>query len=84
MSSHPILDADETDRSGVPLTAAGRAQLMARLAQSKGMQMPMMPVPMVMPQLPPVASAPVAPAIPVVQGTPSRYFVLQNMFNPET
>lgn len=86
MASHPILDADETDRSGVPLTAASRAQLMARLAQSKGMHMPVptpaavMPTPAPMP----VVAVPQPAAVPAVQGVPSRHFVLQNMFNPET
>ncbi|XP_037076998.1 RNA-binding protein 39-like [Pollicipes pollicipes] len=35
-----VLDSDEMDRSGVDLGATGRLQLMAKLAQGTGMQLP--------------------------------------------
>lgn len=73
---HPVLDKDETERSGVTLTAQSRSSLMAKLATRNGEA--------------PVLSAPVAAPAPVVQAPPppkqvveTKQFMLTNMFDPE-
>ncbi|RZF34761.1 hypothetical protein LSTR_LSTR007813 [Laodelphax striatellus] len=73
-----MLDSDELDRSGIDLGATGRLQLMFKLAEGTGMQIP-----------PAAASAlNLNPGLPVVpQPTPpiaTQCFMLANMFDPAT
>ncbi|KAK6631887.1 RNA-binding protein 39 [Polyplax serrata] len=73
-----ILDTDELDRSGIDLGATGRLQLMYKLAEGTGMQIP-----------PAAANAlNLANALPqAVQPAPpiaTQCFMLANMFDPAT
>lgn len=71
---HPVLDKEETERSGVTMTAMGRSSLMAKLA-ARGDAAPGVP--------PPPATAPPPPAAPAPpEVVESRQFMLNNMFDP--
>ncbi|KAG7209390.1 hypothetical protein KM043_015486 [Ampulex compressa] len=75
-----LLDTDELDRSGIDLGATGRLQLMFKLAEGTGLEIPpaaanalnMAPV-MAAPQPPPQAAPPIA----------TQCFMLSNMFDPQ-
>ncbi|CAL1684970.1 unnamed protein product [Lasius platythorax] len=75
-----LLDTDELDRSGIDLGATGRLQLMFKLAEGTGLEIPpaaanalnMAPV-MTQPQPPPQAAPPIA----------TQCFMLSNMFDPQ-
>ncbi|CAD1476444.1 unnamed protein product, partial [Heterotrigona itama] len=75
-----LLDTDELDRSGIDLGATGRLQLMFKLAEGTGLEIPpaaanalnMAPV-MSTPQPPPQAAPPIA----------TQCFMLSNMFDPQ-
>uniref|UniRef100_A0A1B6D091 RRM domain-containing protein n=1 Tax=Clastoptera arizonana TaxID=38151 RepID=A0A1B6D091_9HEMI len=77
-----VLDSDELDRSGIDLGATGRLQLMFKLAEGTGMQIPAAAASAlnlngVVPGLP----------LPVTQPTPpiaTQCFMLANMFDPMT
>jgi RNA-binding protein 39 len=74
------LDADEGG-GGLQLNAQSRMMLMAKLAQNAGIQMPAAQV------LPPSISAIVnnpPKSVPPVSGTPSRFVLITNMFDPAT
>lgn len=75
------LDADDGG-AGLALNAHGRMMLMAKLAQNAGIQMPVSQVPI----LPNLMNNPANPAkpVPVVSGTPSRFVLVSNMFDPTT
>ncbi|XP_076043494.1 RNA-binding protein 39-like protein Caper isoform X2 [Oratosquilla oratoria] len=70
-----LLDSDEMDRSGIDLGATGRLQLMAKLAEGTGLQLPAA-----------AANALHMPAQPQQQpATPAiatQCFLLSNMFDP--
>lgn len=74
-----LLDTDELDRSGIDLGATGRLQLMFKLAEGTGLELPqaaanalnMAPATTV-PQPPPQAAPPIA----------TQCFMLSNMFDP--
>lgn len=68
-----ILDSDEMDRAGVDLGATGRLQLMAKLAEGTGMQLPAAAA-SALGQAPPAPSV-VAPIF-------TQCFMLSNMFEP--
>ncbi|XP_046735515.1 RNA-binding protein 39 isoform X3 [Diprion similis] len=75
-----LLDTDELDRSGIDLGATGRLQLMCKLAEGTGLEIPpaaanalnMAPV-IAAPQPPPQAAPPIA----------TQCFMLSNMFDPQ-
>jgi RNA-binding protein 39 len=72
------LDADEGG-AGLPMNANTRMMLMAKLAQKAGIQVPA-PVSF------PAAPAPAGNVAdrPVITGTPSRFVLISNMFDPLT
>ncbi|XP_063922805.1 RNA-binding protein 39 isoform X2 [Zophobas morio] len=77
-----ILDSDELDRSGIDLGATGRLQLMFKLAEGAGMQVPQAAANA-------LSIATGQPIVPQVQqnSTPpiaTQCFMLSNMFDPAT
>ncbi|XP_022918671.1 RNA-binding protein 39 isoform X2 [Onthophagus taurus] len=75
-----ILDSDELDRSGIDLGATGRLQLMFKLAEGAGMQVPQAAANA-------LSMATGQPVVPQVQtnSTPpiaTQCFMLSNMFDP--
>ncbi|CAG9854947.1 unnamed protein product [Phyllotreta striolata] len=77
-----ILDSDELDRSGIDLGATGRLQLMFKLAEGAGMQVPQAAANA-------LSMATGQPVVPQVQThtTPpiaTQCFMLSNMFDPAT
>lgn len=77
-----ILDSDELDRSGIDLGATGRLQLMFKLAEGAGMQVPQAAANA-------LSIATGQPVVPQVQtnSTPpiaTQCFMLSNMFDPAT
>ncbi|XP_015122492.1 RNA-binding protein 39 isoform X1 [Diachasma alloeum] len=80
MQGPSLLDTDELDRSGIDLGATGRLQLMFKLAEGTGLEIPpaaanalnMAPV-ISTPQPPPQAAPPIA----------TQCFMLSNMFDPQ-
>lgn len=77
-----ILDSDELDRSGIDLGATGRLQLMFKLAEGAGMQVPQAAANA-------LSMATGQPVVPQVQthSTPpiaTQCFMLSNMFDPAT
>lgn len=77
-----LLDSDELDRSGIDLGATGRLQLMFKLAETAGMQVPAAAANA-------LSMATGQPVIPQVQShsTPpiaTQCFMLSNMFDPAT
>lgn len=95
-----FFDSDEMDRAGVDLGATGRLQLMAKLAEGTGFQIPqaaanalnMTGVPPIVTQQTPVPGLPTSLAAagfnaPPVQQTPpiaTQCFMLSNMFDAAT
>ncbi|XP_050049560.1 RNA-binding protein 39 isoform X2 [Dermacentor andersoni] len=81
-----FLDSEELDRSGIDLGATGRLQLMAKLAEGTGFQIPQAAVnalqmnPTVLPGQPQAAAVAVA-AAPTIA---TQCFLLSNMFDPLT
>lgn len=91
------LDTDELDRAGIDLGATGRLQLMAKLAEGTGFQIPeyaakslamnqMGPQPPVPPPIPGTVVAPAQPQVPApTSNAPpiaTQCFMLSNMFDP--
>ncbi|KAM4709513.1 putative RNA-binding protein 23 [Discoglossus pictus] len=86
-----FLDSDELERSGVDLGATGRLQLMAKLAEGTGLQMPFAAqaalqlngaIPLT--ALNPALSA-LSPALSLAtQSVSSQCFQLSHLFNPQT
>ncbi|CAG9771168.1 unnamed protein product [Ceutorhynchus assimilis] len=77
-----LLDSDELDRSGIDLGATGRLQLMFKLAETAGMQVPAAAANA-------LSMATGQPVVPQVQtnSTPpiaTQCFMLSNMFDPAT
>lgn len=77
-----ILDSDELDRSGIDLGATGRLQLMFKLAEGAGMQVPQAAANA-------LSMATGQPVVPTVQTntTPpiaTQCFMLSNMFDPSS
>ncbi|KAL1491192.1 hypothetical protein ABEB36_011829 [Hypothenemus hampei] len=77
-----LLDSDEMDRSGIDLGATGRLQLMFKLAETAGMQVPAAAANA-------LSLATGQPVVPQVQtnSTPpiaTQCFMLSNMFDPAT
>ncbi|KAF7281368.1 hypothetical protein GWI33_004851 [Rhynchophorus ferrugineus] len=77
-----LLDSDELDRSGIDLGATGRLQLMFKLAEGAGMQVPAAAANA-------LSMATGQPVVPQVQSnsTPpiaTQCFMLSNMFEPST
>lgn len=75
-----LLDSDELDRSGIDLGATGRLQLMFKLAEGAGMQIPA-------PAANALSMATGQPVVPQVQQTTTppiatQCFMLSNMFDP--
>lgn len=81
-SATSILDSDETDRSGIELGTTGRLQLMAKLAEGTGIQLPKAAVTALqMGQLKiPTSVANQSAAVPVA----TQCFLLTNMFDLNT
>lgn len=81
-SATSILDSDETDRSGIELGTTGRLQLMAKLAEGTGIQLPKAAVTALqMGQLKiPTSVANQSTAVPVA----TQCFLLTNMFDLTT
>ena len=82
-----FFDNDEMDRAGVDLGATGRLQLMAKLAEGTGFQIPQAaanalnmpaPVPGAMPGMN------TAPAVQTAPPIATQCFMLSNMFDPNT
>lgn len=73
-------ELDDANTGGFSMTAAGRAQLMQRLARG-AVDTPGI-APPVPPPAPPAAPAPVLPDVPRMQ--PTKCVVVKNMFNPQT
>ncbi|XP_046999807.1 RNA-binding protein 39 isoform X2 [Schistocerca americana] len=74
-----ILDSDELDRTGIDLGATGRLQLMCKLAEGTGMQIPQAAAT--------ALNLNSAGALPMQQTTPpiaTQCFMLANMFDPST
>lgn len=77
-----ILDSDELDRSGIDLGATGRLQLMFKLAEGAGMQVPQAAANA-------LSMATGQPIVPQVQSTAAppiatQCFMLSNMFDPSS
>ncbi|KAK2175508.1 hypothetical protein NP493_727g01036 [Ridgeia piscesae] len=79
-----MLDSDEMDRAGIDLGATGRLQLMAKLAEGTGFQIPPVAASALnMPNAPP-GGVP-APATPIIAPPiATQCFMLSNMFDPTT
>lgn len=79
---HSSLDTDEMDRSGIDLGATGRLQLMFKLAENAGLEIPQIAANALL------ASAPQPVTQPVVQEVAppiaTQCFLLVNMFDPAT
>ncbi|CAK1603260.1 unnamed protein product [Parnassius mnemosyne] len=73
-------DADELDRAGVDLGATGRLQLMFKLAEGTGLQIP----PAAASVLMGTGSSLVAPQPQVAPPIATQCFMLNNMFDPAT
>lgn len=75
-----ILDSDELDRSGIDLGATGRLQLMFKLAEGAGLQVPQAAAN----ALSMATGQPVVPQIPTNSTPPiaTQCFMLSNMFDP--
>ncbi|KAJ0181772.1 hypothetical protein K1T71_002494 [Dendrolimus kikuchii] len=73
-------DADELDRAGVDLGATGRLQLMFKLAEGTGLQIPPAAASVLMGN----NSALVAPQPQVAPPIATQCFMLNNMFDPAT
>ncbi|XP_046404322.1 RNA-binding protein 39 isoform X1 [Ischnura elegans] len=78
-SGPSILDSDELDRTGIDLGATGRLQLMFKLAEGTGMQIP--PAAANALNLNPVGGLPSQAATPPIA---TQCFMLANMFDPTT
>ncbi|XP_013200506.1 RNA-binding protein 39 [Amyelois transitella] len=78
--SNTRFDADELDRAGVDLGATGRLQLMFKLAEGTGLQIP----PAAASVLMGTGSALVAPQPQVAPPIATQCFMLNNMFDPAT
>ncbi|XP_077502992.1 RNA-binding protein 39-like protein Caper isoform X1 [Amblyomma americanum] len=82
-----FLDSEELDRSGIDLGATGRLQLMAKLAEGTGFQIPQAAVnalqmnPTGLPGQPQAAAVAAAAAAPTIA---TQCFLLSNMFDPLT
>lgn len=93
-----VLDTDELDRAGIDLGATGRLQLMAKLAEGTGFQIPQVaanalnmpnpPAGAAMPGQPPVPGAAPSMQQPASQQVAppiaTQCFMLSNMFDPNT
>lgn len=77
-----ILDSDELDRSGIDLGATGRLQLMFKLAEGAGMQVPQAAAN----ALSLATGQPIVPQMPTHTTPPiaTQCFMLSNMFDPAT
>ncbi|KAL3282452.1 hypothetical protein HHI36_005636 [Cryptolaemus montrouzieri] len=77
-----ILDSDELDRSGIDLGATGRLQLMFKLAEGAGMQVP----PAAANALSMATGQPIVPQVQTHSTPPiaTQCFMLSNMFEPTT
>lgn len=77
-----LLDSDELDRSGIDLGATGRLQLMFKLAEGAGMQVPQAAAN----ALSMATGQPVVPQVPTNSTPPiaTQCFMLSNMFEPAT
>nr|CAD7261468.1 unnamed protein product [Timema shepardi] len=72
-----ILDSDDLDRTGIDLGATGRLQLMFKLAEGTGLQIPQAAASAL--NLNPIGSLPVQQAAPPIA---TQCFMLANMFDP--
>ncbi|XP_050398993.1 RNA-binding protein 39 isoform X1 [Patella vulgata] len=87
-----MLDCEEMDRAGIDLGATGRLQLMAKLAEGTGFQIPQYaanalnqvgaPAPAAM--LPTTLTTPPPPAVQQAPPIATQCFMLSNMFDPIT
>ena len=81
--NHPYLDSDEMDRAGIDLGATGRLQLMAKLAQGTGLEIPAAAQSAL--NLQASIQATQQQALPVTSVAPpitTQCFLLSNMFDP--
>jgi RNA-binding protein 39 len=79
---HASLDTDEMDRSGIDLGATGRLQLMFKLAENAGLEIPQVAAAALLASAPqPVSSQPVEEE---PQSIATQCFLLVNMFDPAT
>nr|CAD7402770.1 unnamed protein product [Timema cristinae] len=72
-----ILDSDDLDRTGIDLGATGRLQLMFKLAEGTGLQIPQAAASAL--NLNPIGTLPVQQAAPPIA---TQCFMLANMFDP--
>ncbi|XP_070491839.1 RNA-binding protein 39 [Chironomus tepperi] len=79
---HASLDTDEMDRSGIDLGATGRLQLMFKLAENAGLEIPQIAANALLASAPQPVSQPVAQEITPPIAT--QCFLLVNMFDPAT
>ena len=67
---------DDDEGAGISINSQSRAALMAKLGGRAGMDVPI-------PTVPTVPSVNTTPGVPTISGTPSRCFVIRNMFDLE-
>ncbi|XP_054164451.1 RNA-binding protein 39-like [Oppia nitens] len=81
-----ILDSDDLERSGIELGTTGRLQLMAKLAEGTGIQLPKAAVDMLQIQksAPPPVMTTQANTVSVAQTIATQCFMLNNMFDPDS
>jgi RNA-binding protein 39 len=78
-----VFDTDEMDRAGIDLGATGRLQLMAKLAEGTGFQIPTAAASALnMPSIPNLPMPPAAPAPTQAPPIATQCFMLSNMFDP--
>ncbi|XP_059481193.1 RNA-binding protein 39 [Neocloeon triangulifer] len=79
-----LLDTDETDRAGIDLGATGRLQLMAKLAEGTGMQIPVAAANALnaTAQQPLITAQQAAMAQATAPPIATQCFMLSNMFDP--
>jgi RNA-binding protein 39 len=75
-----LLDTDELDRSGIDLGATGRLQLMFKLAEGTGLEIP--PAAASALNIAPIISPP-QPQQQIAPPIATQCFMLSNMFDPQ-
>lgn len=78
---HASLDTDEMDRSGIDLGATGRLQLMFKLAENAGLEIPQVAAAALLASAPQPVSQHIEEIAPPIA---TQCFLLVNMFDPLT
>jgi RNA-binding protein 23/39 len=79
VTTHASLDTDEMDRSGIDLGATGRLQLMFKLAENAGLEIPQVAANALLASAPQPTPQPVQETAPQIA---TQCFLLVNMFDP--